>query len=99
MNLSKLIHKVWSDETIRELGLRKGEVKTVIEVMVKHIVKGLLEEGIIKIRGLFTLDIREVKGRKIRHPITKEIMYSSDYFKVGVEPSKTLKDGLLKMRK
>lgn len=99
MNLSKLIHAVWKDERIREIKLRKSEVKIVVEVLIDHIVKGLLKYKKVKMKGLFTLDIREAKGRKIRNPQTREIMYSQDYFKVGLEPSKRLSEGLEDMRK
>lgn len=98
MKLSELIHEVWKDERTRELKLRKDEVKVVIEVFIDHIVKGLLHNKIVKIKGLFTLNIRKAKGRRIRNPQTKEIMYSQDYYKVGLEPSKNLKDGLEELR-
>lgn len=99
MKLSELIHAVWKDERTRELRLRKDEVKVVIEVLIDHIVKGLLQYGVIKMQGLFTLDIRKARGRRIRNPQTKEVMYSKDYYKVGLEPSKVLKEGLEDMRK
>jgi nucleoid DNA-binding protein len=95
LKLSKLIHEVWEDERTRELRLRKDEVKILVNVMIDHIVKGLLKHGEVKLRGLFTLDVREIKGRKIRNPQTKEEMYIDDYYKVGIkEPSKRLKEGL-----
>jgi len=99
LKLSELIHAVWKDERTRELRLRKDEVKVVIEVLIDHIVKGLLQYGVIKMQGLFTLDIRKARGRRIRNPQTKEVMYSKDYYKVGLEPSKVLKEGLEDMRK
>jgi nucleoid DNA-binding protein len=98
LNLSKLIHEVWKDERIREIRLRKDEVKLVVEVLIDHIVDGLLKNGKVKMKGLFTLDIRKAKGRKIRNPQTGEPMYSKDYYKVGLEPSKDLKEGLEKLR-
>jgi nucleoid DNA-binding protein len=98
LNLSKLIHKVWKDERTRELRLRKDEVKVVVEVLIDHIVDGLLKYGKVKMKGLFTLDIRKAKGRKIANPQTGESMYSKDYYKVGLEPSKKLKEGLEKLR-
>ena len=99
MTLSELIHAVWKDERVRKLGLRKDEVGVVIKVFKDHIVQGLLKNRLIKIQGLFTLDIRKAKGRKIRNPQTGEEMYSKDYYKVGLEPSKEIKDGLEEMRK
>lgn len=98
MNLSKLVHEVWKDKRTREMRLRKDEVKVVVEVMIDHIVKGLLQYGKVKMKGLFTLDIRKAKGRRIADPQTKEKMYIEDYFKVGLKPSKNLKDGLEKLR-
>jgi nucleoid DNA-binding protein len=99
VNLSKLIHEVWKDDRTRELRLRKDEVRILAEVFVDHIGKGLLKYGIVKLQGLFTLDVRKAKGRKISNPQTKEIMYSKDYHKVGVIPSKKIKDGLKKYNK
>lgn len=99
LNLSKLIHEVWKDERTRQMRLRKDEVKVLVEVMLDHIVKGLLDYGKIKMQGLFTLDIRKSKGRKIANPQTKKHMYINDYYKVGIEPSKRLKDGLKKYNK
>jgi nucleoid DNA-binding protein len=98
LNLSKLIHAVWKDERIREIRLRKDEVKLVVEVLIDHIKDGLLKYGKVKMKGLFTLDIRKAKGRKIRNPQTGEAMFSKDYYKVGLEPSKDLKEGLEKLR-
>lgn len=98
MNLSKLIHEVWKDKRTRELRLRKDEVKVVVEVMIDHIVKGLLKYGKVKMKGLFTLDIRKAKGRRIANPQTKEPMYSKDYYKIGLEPSKNLREGLEDLR-
>lgn len=94
MNLSRLIHEVWKDERIRELRLRKHEVKIVVEVLIDHIVEGLLTYGKVKMKGLFTLDIRKAKGRKIANPQTGEHMIIDDYNKVGLEPSKKLRDGM-----
>lgn len=94
LKLSKLIHEVWKDKRVRELRLRKDEVKILVDVVIDKILDGLLTYGKIKLQGLFTLDIRRAKGRKIQNPQTKEEMYSSDYNKVGIEPSKRLKDGL-----
>lgn len=99
MNLSELIHEVWKDKRIREIRLRKDEVKIVIKVMIEHIVKNLLEHGKVKMKGLFTLDIRKAKGRKIANPQNKEHMVIDDYYKIGLEPSKNLKDGLKKIEK
>lgn len=98
MNLSKLIHEVWKDERIRELKLRKSEVGVVIKVFTDHLVKNLLKYRKVKMEGLFTLDVRKIKGRRIGHPQTKEHIYSKDSYKVGLEPSKRLKEGLKEMR-
>lgn len=98
MNLSELIHKVWKDERIREIRLRKDEVKVVIEVFIEHIGKGLLQYGKVKIQGLFTLDIRKAKGRRIANPQTKKHMFSKDYYKIGLKPSKKLDEGMKKLK-
>ena len=94
LNLSKLIHEVWKDDRTRELRLRKDEVKILAEVFIDHIGKGLLTYGIVKLQNLFTLEIREAKGRKIQNPQTKEEMYSNDYNKIGIIPSKRIRKGL-----
>lgn len=94
MKLSKLIHEVWKDERTRELRLRKDEVKILVDVVLDHMLEGLLSYGKLKLQGLFTLDIRRAKGRRIMNPQTGEEMYSSDYNKIGIEPSKRLKEGL-----
>ena len=94
LKLSKLIHEVWKDERVKNLGLRKKEVAIVVNVVLDKILKGLITYGKVKLLGLFTLEVRKAKGRKIAHPITHEEMYSSDYYKVGIEPSKRLKDKL-----
>ena len=98
LNLSELVSQVHKDERVREFRLRKDEVKVVVEVLIEHIVKGLLEYGKVKMKGLFTLDIRKAKGRKIANPQTGKEIYIDDYFKVGVEPSKKLKEGLEELR-
>lgn len=94
LNLSKLVHEVWKDDRTRALRLRKDEVKVLAEVFIDHIGKGLLKYGIVKLQNLFTLEVREAKGRRIRNPQTKEEMYSKDYHKVGIKPSKKIRDGL-----
>jgi len=94
LKLSKLIHEVWKDERTRELRLRKDEVKILVDVVLDHMLEGLLSYGKLKLQGLFTLDIRRAKGRRIMNPQTGEEMYSSDYNKIGIEPSKRLKEGL-----
>lgn len=94
MNLSQLKNAVHKDERIKELRLRKDEVKIIVDVVIEHMLKGLLKNGLLKLQGLFTLDIRKAKGRKIANPQTGEHMYSKDYYKVGIEPSKNLKEGL-----
>lgn len=98
MKLTELIHEVWKDERVREMRLRKDEVKVFIEVLADHIVEGLLKHGKVKIKNLFTLELRKAKGRKIANPRTKEPMYINDYYKVGIETSKRLKDELKKLK-
>lgn len=99
MNLSQLKKEVHRDERIRDLRLRQDEIKIIVDVIIEHIGKGLLKYGIVKLQGLFTLEIRKAKGRRIRNPQTKEEMYSRDYNKIGVIPSKKMQDGLKKFKK
>lgn len=94
MKLSELIHEVWKDERVKELRLRKHEVGILVNVVIDQILKGLLSHGKVKLLGLFSIEVRKAKGRKIAHPITKEEMYSKDYYKIGIEPSKRLKEEL-----
>lgn len=96
MNLSKLIHEIWKDSRIKALRLRKDEVEIIMEVFLEHIGRGILQHGVVKLRGLFTIDVRTAKGRKIRNPSTGETMFSKDYRKLGLKPSKKLKDNMQK---
>lgn len=91
MNLTELIHKVSKDERTRELRLRQDEVKIITLVILDHIGKSLLEYGSLKLRGLFTLEIRKIRGRRIANPQTGEEMYSSDSHRIGVIPSNDMK--------
>ncbi|QPK89744.1 HU family DNA-binding protein [Bacillus velezensis] len=94
MNLSKLIDAVHKDNRIRRLGIRKDEVKILAEVLIDHIGIGLLSHGIVKLRGLLTLKVKRAKGRKIQNPQTGEKMFSKDYNKVVIIPSKKIKNQL-----
>lgn len=98
MNLTKLIHNIWKDERTRELKIRKDEVKILVHVFLDHIGRGLIQYGKLKLKGLFTLEIREAKGRRIKNPQTKEDMYSKDYYKIGIIPSKSLKNDLSNLK-
>ena len=98
LNLSELIKKVSKDKRIKDMGIRQYEVKVIIKVFVELLLKSLLNYRVVKIHGLFTLNIRKAKGRKIANPQSGEHMYSKDYYKVGIEPSKNLKEGLEKLR-
>lgn len=98
LNLSELIKKVSKDKRIKDMGIRQYEVKVVIKVFVELLLKSLLTYGVVKIQGLFTLKLRKAKGRKIVNPQSGKYMYSKDYYKVGIEPSKKLKEGLKKLR-
>lgn len=94
LNLSQLKTAVHKDERVKDMKLLKSEVKIIVDVIIDHIGKGLLEYGIVKLQGLFTLDVRKAKGRKIANPQTGKVMYSKDYYKIGIKPSKNIKDGL-----
>lgn len=98
MNLSQLKSAVHKDPRIKELRLRKDEVKIIVDVIIEHMRNGLLNYGKLKLQGLFTLKTKKAKGRKISNPKSGEHMYSQDYYKVKLEPSKKLKDGLTKLR-
>ncbi|MFQ3543628.1 HU family DNA-binding protein [Halobacillus rhizosphaerae] len=98
MKLSELKHEVWNDERTRDLRLRKEEVKILVDVIVDHIFIGLLKYGKVKLQSLFTLEIRKSKGRKIRNPQTKEHMYTDDYHRIGIVPSKKMKKALKNLK-
>lgn len=99
MNLTQLKKAVHKDPRIKELRLRQDEVKIIIDVVLDQILFGILKFGKVKLKGLFTIDIRKAKGRKIANPQTGEEMYIDDYNKIGLEPSKRLKDGLKEYNK
>lgn len=94
MNLSDIIHEVWKDKRVKDLGIRKDEARIIVKVVIDKMREGFLKYGKLKIENLFTLEIRKAKGRKIENPSTKEPMYIEDYYKVGIIPSKKIKDGL-----
>lgn len=98
MNLKELIHKVWEHDAIIENGIRKSDIKIVIEVFIEEVKNGLIEHGKVKIKGLFTLDLRKSKGRSIRN-FQGELMKSKDYYKVGLKPSQDLKERLVNLIK
>lgn len=98
MNLSNLVSRVHKDERVKDLRLRKDEVKIVVEVLIEHIINGLFEFGFVKIRGLFTIKVKKSKGRKISNPQTREEMYVEDYYKLNLEPSKKIKENLEELR-
>lgn len=88
---------MWQDERIQELGIKKKEVELLMSVLSDKIATGLVDKKKIKIKGLFTLGVRKVKGRKIAHPQTHEPMYIDDYYRLHVSPSKNLKEQLKKL--
>jgi nucleoid DNA-binding protein len=94
MNLKNLVHEVWKDPRTKQLKIKKTEVKILVEVVIDQIGYGLLRNGFIKIQNLFTLDIRKAKGRKIGNPRTHKPMKIQDYYKIGITPSKRLREGL-----
>ncbi len=98
MRLSELIHEVWKDERVRELKLRKGEVEIVIKVLIDHIIESLLNHRRVKMQGLFTLDVRKAKGRRITSPQSGKHMEIDDYYKIGIKPSRKLDRGLKNLK-
>jgi nucleoid DNA-binding protein len=96
LKLTKLIHEIWKDERVKELGLRKGEVELLVKVFLEYIGKNLIKHNVVKLRGLFTLEIRTAKGRRIRDLNTGEETFSKDYKKIGIKPSNWMKEELKK---
>lgn len=97
MNLSRLIDSVWRDARISSVGFRKWEVKLIIEVFLDKIVESLLMNNRVKLQGFATLKVKKAKGKMIRNPKTRKLMNIKDYYKVCIEPSKRLKDGMKKL--
>ncbi len=98
MNLSKLIHEIWKDEEVKARRFTKDEVDLIVKVFIKYAVKNLLENKVLKLRGLITLHVKKSKGRRMINPQTKEEMFSKDYYRIGLKPSKELKEGLDRLR-
>lgn len=96
--MTELTKAVFNDERVKELGMRGHEVKVLVRVVLEHMGKGLIEHGKIKLQGLFSMEIRGAKGRRIANPQTGEEMFSKDYNKLNVEPSKKLKDEMKKLK-
>lgn len=90
MKLSKIIHNTWKDERVKELKIKKGDVKIICTAFIDNIFLALIETGEAKLLNLFTLTLKKSKGRKIRNISTKETMVTSDFYRVNVEPSDRL---------
>jgi nucleoid DNA-binding protein len=95
VKLSDLIHAIWKDERIKQLGLRKSHVRIIMDVVLEKISDGLMNFGKVKLQGLFTLTVRKIKGHNIRDLKNGGLMCLEDYHKVVIEArSKELKDKL-----
>lgn len=98
MNLTELIHEIWKDERVQKLKIRKRDIGTIVKVTIDQIVKNLFKYGLVKLRGLFTVKLRKVKGRNIAHLQTKEIIKVDDYYRVAIKPSKRVERKLEEIR-
>jgi len=98
LNFSELIHKTWEHENVRGAKIRKSDVKIVLYTFTDILIESLITQGKAKIQSLFTLKIKKVKSRRIANPQNKELMYTDDYYKINIEPSKRLKNELIEMR-
>lgn len=98
MKLKELIHAIWKDERIRELGIRKSDVDKIVKVTIEQIVENLFKHNVVKLRGLFTIRLKKANGRKVKHPVSGEIVKVDDYYKLDIKPSKNVKDKLEEIR-
>lgn len=92
MNFKKLVHETWKDERVRKLKVKKGEVQTILSVMLEKMIDGLISERTVKLRGFFTVELRKVKGRTTKIG-DNEVKYD-DYDKVAINPSEKIKKRL-----
>lgn len=94
MKLSKIIHNTWQDERVKELKIKKGDVKIICVAFLDSVFEALVDTGEAKLTSLFSLKLKRSKGRKIRNISTKETMVTKDFYRVSVEPSKALEEEL-----
>lgn len=88
---------VWRDTRVSSVGFRKWEVKLIIEVFLDKVLESLLMNHKVKLQGFGTLKIKKAKGKRIKNLNTHKLMNIKDYYKVNIEPSKKLKDGMKKL--
>lgn len=94
MNLKKLIRETWEDERVRELKIKIGEVRIILEVMLEKLEEGLINNKIIKIRDYFSIEVKTIKGRKTKIG-DNEVEYD-DFEKIVIRPSKRMKNNINK---
>lgn len=82
MNLSELKHEIWKDKRVKEIGLKKSEVKILVDVFIEHIRLAILKHGVVKLQGLFTIKVKRAKGRKMKN-LTGETIKLNDYNKLN----------------
>lgn len=94
MNLKKIVRATWEDERVRELKIKIGEVRIILEVMLEKLEESLITNKVVKIRDFFTLELRTIKGRKTKIG-ENEVQYD-DYEKIVIKPSRRMKDNVNK---
>ena len=65
---------------------------TVDTISLDELVKELRKGNRVRLNSIGYFERRETKGRRSRHPITKEEFISDNYFRVKFTPTKTLRD-------
>lgn len=91
MRLTQIVREVRKDPRIKEKFITNAQIELVIKVFIEKIKEALIKDGEAKIYNLFTLQFRRSKGRKIK-TINKKEMMTADYIRIGVKPSKDLRD-------
>lgn len=99
MKLDSIIKNVKKDSRIKEIFITDRQVRVVVNVFCEKIIEALEKDGIAKIYGLFTLKFKINKGRNIVNPQTREKIKTSDFTRLQVKPSKSLKEVMKKHNK
>ncbi len=93
-----LVELVFEDNEIKEFGISKKEISTIISKFIdklKGFVLNLRTGDRIELRGLGTFGIKQRKARKARNPKTGEVVKvperKSPYFKPGREMKEVVK--------
>lgn len=87
MNKQDIITKITTDL----IELPRSKIETILEMLIKIITESVKENEKIKISGLGTFSLKEMKERPGINPQTKEKMIVPAYKTVKFKASETLK--------